>query len=344
MQTKTKRAIVFAFALVVIGLIVWWANSVFLLAFAGILLAILLNAIGKAAQKLFHLPYAIALIVALILIFGILTLIFWLYSPLIGSQFQLLVKQLPQAVDSVMEKLTPFFGKDFLSPSIIQEFFPSNEKIFTQVLSIFSTTLGSLIGFVIFIIIGLYLAFDPSRYVNWITMMTPKGKQKRTLEIMNKMGQSLRWWLLGKMLSMSVVGILTFVGLALLHVSLAFILGLLAALLTFIPYVGAILAAIPAVLIAFAQSPLTALYVILLYIGIHIIDGYYITPSIEQRTVSIPPALSILAQVLMTVLIGGIGLALATPLMVVMIALVQTAQRSSSSLHVAQQSHKSDDN
>ena len=203
-----------------------------------------------------------------------------------------------------------------------KEFSLSNQKLLTQLLSVFSTTLGSIAGFIIFLIVGLYLAFDPPRYVKWILLMIPTKKIERVAEIMNQMGQSLRWWLLGKVFSMAFVGIFTIIGLSLLHVSLAFILGLLAALLTFIPYVGAILASIPAILIGFTHSPWQAIYVIILYLIIHIIDGYLMTPFIEQRTVSIPPAVTILAQVLMVILIGGFGLALATPLLVVGVALV----------------------
>ena len=321
MKTKYYKAIGFAVALGILIWVIWYATSVFLLAFAAILLAILLNAIGRGARKITHLPYPAALLVALIVILGIFTLTFWLYSPLIAVQFGLLMDELPQAVATLHKNLTPYLSTDFLL-KMQKEFSLSNQKLLTQLLSVFSTTLGSIAGFIIFLIVGLYLAFDPPRYVKWILLMIPTKKIERVAEIMNQMGQSLRWWLLGKVFSMAFVGIFTIIGLSLLHVSLAFILGLLAALLTFIPYVGAILASIPAILIGFTHSPWQAIYVIILYLIIHIIDGYLMTPFIEQRTVSIPPAVTILAQVLMVILIGGFGLALATPLLVVGVALV----------------------
>ncbi len=143
---------------------------------------------------------------------------------------------------------------------------------------------------------------------------------------------SLRWWILGKLLSMTVVGTMTFVGLLLLNVNLAFILGIISALFTFIPYVGAILSAIPAILIAYTQHPILALYVAILYLVVHLIEGYMITPNIEQRTVSIPPALTILAQVLLLTLTGVIGFALATPLVVFTIAVIQHATKAEKSL------------
>lgn len=319
-----KREIGFAAALILTIWLIWYANGVFLLSFASILIAIFLNAVGRGMQKLTRLYYPLALIAALILILGFFALTFWLYSPLISEQFQLLMNQLPQALETLRSQIFGKFGVDFLSQeSLRTELDLTNSKLLTNLVSIFSTTVGTLATLAILIIVGLYLAFDPGCYIKWILKVIPESMQEKMSSLINQIGSSLRWWLLGKLVSMVLVGITTFIGLNLLHVSLALILGFLAALLTFIPYVGAIIAAIPAILVGFAQSPLTALYVIILYVCIHAIDGYLITPFVEQRTVSIPPAITIMAQVLMTVLLGGIGLALATPLAVVAIAWFQ---------------------
>ena len=341
---KIAKAIGLNIALVIAILIVWHASSIFLLAFASILFAIFLNAVGRGAKKLTRLPYPLALALALVLIAGFLTLTFWLYSPLIADQFALLTKQLPQAYESLRSSLVPYIGIDLLAQErLTKEFSFSNQTWMSQLLSVFSTTLGSIAAFVVFLIVGLYLAFDPTRYVKWIVLLLPEGKQGKTRKVMDQIGKSLRWWILGKLLSMAVVGISTFIGLSILHVPLALILGFLAGLLTFIPYVGAILASIPAILIAFAQSPWSALYVTILYVAVHVADGYFITPSIEQRTASIPPAFTILAQALMVVLLGGIGLALATPLVVVVIAVI-VVNRPVSTLKMGEQPQKSHDN
>lgn len=327
MQTKYTNNIIFSFALIITALIVWYAHNIFLLAFSGIILAVLLNAIGRGVKKITHLPYPFALIVAMIGTFGIFTLIFWVYSPLIYDQFESLVKQLPVAVNDVWNRMSPMINKNFLSKTKEhQEFFFSNQNIIPHLFSIFSTTLGTIVAFIIFIVLGLYMAFDPEKYVNWIVGLLPKRRQKRALDFLQKIWDALNWWLLGKMFTMAVVGTLTFAGLLLLNVSLAFILALLAGILTFIPYVGAILAAIPAILIGFAENPWKGLYVLILYLGIHAIEGYWITPYIELKTVSIPPAWSILSQLLMVALVGGIGFALATPLLVVAVAIVHVSQ------------------
>ncbi|WP_420473766.1 AI-2E family transporter [Noviherbaspirillum sp. ST9] len=129
-------------------------------------------------------------------------------------------------------------------------------------------------------------------------------------------------WLRGKLLSMTVVGAATAIGLTILGVPLALALGLVAGLLDFIPYIGPVLAAIPALLIAFSQGPMLALYVILLFIVLQLLEGYLLLPLIERKTVSMPPALTITMQVLMGLAFGLAGIALATPLTAVVAVLV----------------------
>lgn len=110
--------------------------------------------------------------------------------------------------------------------------------------------------------------------------------------------------LMGKLLSMLVIGVLTAAGLALLGVPLALLLGIVAGLLDFIPYIGPIIAGVPAVLIAFTEGPTLALYAILLFVALQVAEGYLLLPLIERRTVSLPPALTIGAQVLLGAMFG----------------------------------------
>lgn len=122
---------------------------------------------------------------------------------------------------------------------------------------------------------------------------------------------------------MAANALLTWAGLSLLGVPLALTLGLLAGLLNFVPNVGPVVAAFPAVLIALTQSPQQALYVFLLYLVLQSVDGYVFTPLVQKRTVELPPALTITAQVLFGVLLGGAGVVLATPLTAATLVLVR---------------------
>ena len=327
MDSKVLKTVALSLGLIIFVLIVKYTINIFLIVFASILFAMLLNSLGNITRSVTRLPYYLSLALAVVCIIGLLTLTFWLYSPLITEQTNLLRDQLPQAITNLRGFLTPYMGLDFLSANkILSELSLTNEKLLNNLITVFSFTIGSIVSFLIFLIIGFYFALSPRRYVSWIlNFFTPK-KRAYVGEAVEQIGQKLRWWLLGKLLSMAVIGILAFIGLWSLNISLAFILGLLTALLAFIPYVGAILAAVPAILIAFGNSPLEALYVTILYVVIHNIEGYLITPYIEQKTVSIPPALTIISQMMLLTLLGPVGLALATPLTVVAISLAHYSQ------------------
>ncbi|MGE3707077.1 MAG: AI-2E family transporter, partial [Vicinamibacterales bacterium] len=133
-------------------------------------------------------------------------------------------------------------------------------------------------------------------------------------EVSRELGRVLRWWLVGKLLSMSIVGVMTTVGLWLLGVPLALVFGLLAAALTFVPNIGPVLSVVPPALLALVDEPRVAAYVLGLYLGIQTVESYAITPIIQRRTVSLPPALTITAQVALGLLVGALGVAVATPL------------------------------
>lgn len=323
MKKRYAKPILYSIGIVLALVIIIYTRTVLLLGFAGVLVAILLHAIGHGTKWLTHLPYALALTLALALILFLIALVFWLYSEKIADQFEMLITQLPQAYETVHNYISRYVGNILPQQKLQQELF--NKQNLTQLFSVFSTTLGAIGSLVVVLFIGFYLAFNPTIYMKWILALVPLKRQNRVRGSLEKIAKSLRWWVLGKCLSMCVIGIATFIGLSQLGISLALILGFLAGILAFIPYVGAIIASIPAVLIAFAQSPLQAVYVSALFAAIHTADGYFITPFIEQRTVYVPPAISVMAQMILVLLTGFVGLALATPLVVVAVSLIKQA-------------------
>jgi predicted PurR-regulated permease PerM len=116
------------------------------------------------------------------------------------------------------------------------------------------------------------------------------------------------------MLSMATVGIIVALGLWALGVPLAGTLGVIAALMTFIPNVGPILSVVPAALLAFAISPVKGLLTVLLFIFVHFLEGNIIRPLLERQIVRLPPALTLTMQLLLAVIAGPLGVALAAPL------------------------------
>ena len=185
------------------------------------------------------------------------------------------------------------------------------------------TMLGVLGAVIIIVFTAVYLANNPTLYFRGLIRLLAPDYRDRGSEVLSEIGVALRLWLLGRAIDMIVVVILTFAGLMLLNVPLAFLLALIAGLLNFIPYIGAVLGAVPAIIVAFGQGPVQALWIVLLFLAIQTVEGYLIVPFIQQRTVQLPPALLIFSQTVFGALFGILGLLLAPALMLVILILVQ---------------------
>lgn len=304
--------------------LLWFAGDVLLLVFAGILLAVLLHDASCRLQRrlpLAHGPALAAVILAALLVLGLGG---WLLAPGVAEQAGELYDAIPRALQRLQGALERYgiFQK-------IQGSLPAPEKVMSQATAMlaragvfFSGAVGALANAVIVAVIGMYFAARPEVYIGGLVTLMPMGKRPRARQVLQAIGHTLAEWLLGKLLSMVIIGAITAIGLALLQVPLALVLGLLAGLLDFIPYIGPILAGVPAVLIAFSENPMLALYVVLLFIGVQAAEGYLLLPLIERRTVSLPPALTIIMQVFLGAFFGLAGVALATPLTAVLAVLV----------------------
>ena len=193
-----------------------------------------------------------------------------------------------------------------------------------------STTFGLLGNLVVVFGVGLFFAMAPATYTAGFLRIVPVTHRPRFALVMSEIGGKLQWWFVGTLCSMITVGTLVFIGLSILGVPMAFTLAILACVLNFVPYVGPLLAAAPAILIAFAPhgdqtalNPALAGWTMLLYFVIQMLDGWVFTPFYQKRAVNIPPALIILAQIVISLLLGPIGLILATPILATVLVLVR---------------------
>ena len=160
-------------------------------------------------------------------------------------------------------------------------------------------------------------------YLSGIRRFVPKSDRAIFDACVVSAARFLRWWLISQMFSMIAVGMIVTVGLWALGVPLAGTLGIIAALLTFIPNVGPILSVVPAVLLAVVISPIKGFLVILLFILVHFLEGNIITPLLQRQIVRLPPVLTMTAQLLLAVVAGPLGLALAAPLTAIAIGTFQ---------------------
>jgi predicted PurR-regulated permease PerM len=297
-------------------LILWYAVDVLLLAFAGILIAIFLRGLSDWLSERLPISSGLSLFLVIVSLASLFGIGIWLLAPDVSEQVDQLTRKIPESVDALRKRIEGnSWGRFILSqaPGPGQPL-PGKGDILSRITGFFSTTLGALTNLVVILFIGLYVAAQPGLYKNGFVRLMPLEKRNRAHEVLSAVGMTLRWWLIGKMMSMLVVGILTSLGLWLLGMPLALTLGAIAALLTFIPNIGPILSAVPAALLALLEGPTQVLYVLLLYLAIQTVESYFITPLIQKRMVALPPALILLAQVLLGVLVGGLGLILATPL------------------------------
>ncbi len=196
--------------------------------------------------------------------------------------------------------------------------------------NVVSSTLGIIGDIAIVFGVGLFFALNPGMYTRGLTNLFPIRRRTRVELVLSEVGSQLQWWFVGQMCSMVSIGILTFIGLSILGVPMTTTLAILAGLLNFIPNFGPILAAVPAVLVAFAPhaqqtglNPSLALYTIIMYVVIQMLEGWVITPFFQQRAVELPPALIVIAQVLFAMLLGPLGLILATPMLAATLVLLR---------------------
>lgn len=320
---KILIAILFAAIL----FILWQGAEVFLLVFAGLLLAVFLRSLSDTLSN--HTPLAEnwALIFVLLAIIIAVTLGVWFLAPSVQKQFEDLTNELPAVYEMAQNQLSQFpLGKKIVEQMPTAQEFVLGRKsgnIFGRVTGMFSTALDVAVNILIVLMTAIYFAFNPNHYKKGLLKIVPKKYEKRVRETLAAVHYALRKFLLGISGSMAINGTLTFLGLWFLGVPFAIPLGIIAGLLSFIPNIGPLIAGFPAVVIALAQSPTQAVYVMILYLAVQNLDGFIITPLIQQHAVSIPPVLIITAQLLLAVIFGFLGLLLAVPLTAAVFVIVK---------------------
>ena len=323
-----KRAYVACFAglsAAVVFLVFLYAADVLLLVFAGALLSVLLHGLAVRVSPLLHLSYRKAYGVTLVGLLGLVALTGWFTTDRLAGEIDQLSERLPRAANELMDRLK----SHNLARRVIDEV-PSPERLIREprdfvqrATGVVSKTASAVTSAFVILFIGLYLGFDPGLYKRGFLSLYSPAHRERADTVLDKVGQTLWWWLLAHMSSMAVVGVLTTIGLFALGIPLAIVLGLIAAALAFIPNIGPVISAAPAILIALSESPTKALYVIFLYVAVQAVETNLITPVFELKAVSLPPALTISVQLLLGSLVGILGLLMASPVCAMSIVLVQ---------------------
>jgi len=314
-MTRFSRR-VFAVVLIV-GLVAAgaYAIQILLLAFAGILLAVLLRAAGTWLHD--HARLAIPWSMATVLIsfgaflFGTILI----FGVQIANQADQLFWAVSQAYNQFHEKLAAYH----IAGSIQN----GGLNLETPATAAASSAVWMAAAMVMVLFLGIYLSTNPALYTDLFLSFFHGKTRTRVTELLESIASALRWWLAGQLISMAIVGAITVLGLLLVGAPMAIPLGVLSMLLTFVPYVGAIASGVPAVLLAFTKSTHLAMWVILVYLVAHVVEGYIVTPLVQHRLVYLPPAMILTTQFVMHLFGRVIGLTFATPLMVVGMVLIK---------------------
>ncbi|MBA2498927.1 MAG: AI-2E family transporter [Chitinophagaceae bacterium] len=320
-RKKVWTALSIAALFIIIIWIIKISFNVLLLVLAGALIALYFHGLSGLLHRNLRLPEKISLLVSILGSFLLLFLFFWFAGDRVQQQFKDLGDTLPSAFENFKERLNESpAGREVMDRVSSGA---NTGKISSFIQSFFRSTFGVIGDIYVVLFLGIFFTASPSIYIDGMLKLVPPKAREEADKVVKKVGFTLTKWLKGQLFSMFVVFALTAIGLAIIGVPLWLVLSLIAGLLSFIPNFGPLIALIPAVLVGLMQSPTTALLIAGLYILVQALESNLIMPQIQKKLINMPPAVIILAQLFMGVLIGGWGLILATPLVAIIIVLVQ---------------------
>jgi predicted PurR-regulated permease PerM len=303
------------------GFVIYLFYNELLLVLLAILLAVSLRGAAERVAK--HSPLSIHWALALIVILVVLAIVgfcMWV-GPQLVQQGHDLVKSLTQEFNDLKAR----YGQSGIGKQVMQKVSSGGsdaQSLAAPLIKVAGSTVGAIAAFFVLVVTMLYFASNPDLYVKGIVTLMPKPRRARVREVMGKVAHVLRWWFLGQLIDMAVVGALSVAGMLIIGLPMALALGVLAGLLTFVPYFGAILAAIPALAIAAGQGTHMLLLTAVVFAVCHLVEGYIVSPLVQDRMVRLPPALLILSMTFVGALFGPMGVVLATPIAVAGLVLV----------------------
>lgn len=327
---RTRTALILA-VLALLGLVIWQVPTVLTTVVGGFALALALSFPVRWLSRL--MPRGLAILVSFLLVVGIFVLAALFLVPLLVEQFAALARAVPGIASTVERYLSDALGSlqdRGLLPSDPQQLFSRvREDLVSAVRSVAGNVLGGALGVITgtfsfavalfgVVFIAAYLLVDVRRFEAAFLSAVPHDYRRDAKTLWDAFGSSLSRYLGGLALVLFIQGAISAVGLFLLGVPYALILGAFVSVAAVIPYLGAWLSAIPAVIVALTVSPTTALLTALLFLGIQQLEGNFLTPKIQGNTLRVHPILVFLAVIVGGGLGGIFGVIVAVPTLAVL--------------------------
>jgi predicted PurR-regulated permease PerM len=299
------------------------ASEAFLLAFGGVLFGTALRGSAELVSRKLGWNARWSLAACLLVLAFIVIAAGWWIVPTVSAQAAQLSQKLGVAYDAVRQRAETWGvgGGQLVDGS--GELKQRLGSFAIRAAGFLASAAGALGALLFVAFVALYVAANPEVYQSGVIHLVPRAQRDRAAATLSALASTLRRWLLGRVLSMLAVGLTTSLGLWALGIPLPLTLGVIAGVFGFVPNLGPIVSAVPALLVALTLGPLDALYVAALYVAVNLADGYALTPFLQKRAVSVPPALILLGQVVMGALWGVLGVMFATPILACVIVLIR---------------------
>jgi len=316
------RVLALIFGFYVTVRLLWIAHPVVFLFFLGILFGLPL-AQGADLLKKRGIPRGIGVALILTLFLGLLTAGGVSMAPILRAQSKELQERLPEAMDKIDAWLGHRADTVAAGGNLRREITKQMSGAQHSFLRVLTSTFTVSGAFMLVLFIAAYIGVDPALYHGGLLELFPARQRPRTAVALANLATTLRRWLVTQLIAMVVIGAVTTVFLFAVHVKAALPLGILAGVLKFIPIVGSIFAAIPAIAMAFIDSPHKALVIAIGYFVIQFVENHLLVPILMKHGVNIPPALTLGIQALMALLFGFLGLLVAVPLLAAILTIVR---------------------